>query len=144
MLLKCLLGDRCIILGANSQNDTTLFELQRVSLQHEMGFALRAAGPEHDSVQAVIANDPSPQSVVKIAHQALARSSPLRRYDAREKLAVERRGLKSDFLLRLQPTPDVEPGLDAVALHLSSDVEQRYTLLLRSFGHQIVQARNES
>src|SRR5277367_401128 len=143
MLLKRLLGDRRIILGANSEDDTPLLELQRVTLQHEMGFALRAAGAEHDAVHTIVADDSAPQGVVEIAHQALPGSSALRRYDAGEELSVQRPGLESDFLLRLQPAPDVEPGLDAVALHLGSDVEQRYPVLLRRLGNQIVQAGNE-
>ena len=61
-----------IVLGAHGEQDAAVFQLAQILLQVEKAFAVAGAA-DADPVEAVLADDASPQRVVEIADDDLAR-----------------------------------------------------------------------
>ena len=139
MIAKRRFGDLGVVLGADGENDSALLELLGVALQGEMGFACGAAFAQDDAVNPVIADHPAPQRVVEIEHQTFLRQAPQGGENAGGEIAVEGRRLRRDFQLALKPAPDVEPGVDPVALARPRDIENEHAVARRGLAHLIVQ-----
>ena len=108
-------------------------------LKGEMRFAGGAALAQNDAVEPVVADHAAPQRVVEIEHQTFLRQAPLSREDAGGEIAVEGRGLRRDFELALKPAPDVEPGVDAVALARARDIENKHAVARRRLAQLVVE-----
>ena len=85
-------------------------QFARIVLERDKRLAQRAALAEHDAVQAVVADDAAPERVVEVEHQAFERAPLLGREPAADQIAIQRRGGRSDLLLRAVPQPRIVPA----------------------------------
>ena len=99
------------------------WESFREALYAEMGLARGAALAEHDALHAVVTQHAAPQRVVEIEHETLLRHAALSAHDPRHIVAVERRDLRGDFLLRLEHARGIEPLVEAVATTRARNIE---------------------
>src|ERR1700722_1512643 len=123
MITKCRLGNGRVILRTNGEKDATVHELSGISLKGEMSLTLRAALAKYDPVNPIVADDATPQRVVKIQYETFARHPTLRRDNTDEQFPVECSRLGPDLLLGLQPPANIEPCIDAIALLMLLDIK---------------------
>jgi hypothetical protein len=60
-----------VILGADGENDAASRQLSGVVLDRGKGFTKAISLPQDDAVETVVADDPAPDRVVQVQHQAL-------------------------------------------------------------------------
>src|SRR6185437_13848468 len=80
------------------------------ALKRQIGFACGAALAENDAVDPVIAENAAPKRVVEIKDETFAREATGGGDDARDEIAIERRGRGADRLLCLMPAHRIAPG----------------------------------
>ncbi len=89
MLAKRAARDGVIVLRGHRENDPALAQGQCSLLHAQVGFAGWIAVAQHDASQAVIADDASPQGVVQVEDEALARLAAHRTDKAACPVAIE-------------------------------------------------------
>ena len=101
------------VLGTNSEDHASPAQVQKEALQRDMRFAYGAVLTKGYAVEAVIADDAAPQSVVEIQYQAFARLATRRAQEPANVVGIKRGRIKRRRQLSLVPSARVVPAIQS-------------------------------